>query len=284
VPKSDTGLLQLECATKYPPSRYNAHRMCRYGEMIYNRHDAYVGRSLELYGEFSEGEVELFRAVLGEGDVALDIGANIGCHTVALSRIVGPTGQVYAFEPQLQMYMLLCGNVALNCHNLVIPVSAALGATTGQTSVPPIDYGQPGNFGGLELGSHPHGDLVPVASLDTFGFERVALAKIDVEGWERDVLVGGNETIRKTSPILYVENDRKEKSTALVSYLTRELGYGPIFWHTPPLYNPENYDGNKTNVFGRVVSINLLCAPPRLTPRREAVLAYAVRAGLIRVA
>src|ERR1043165_865505 len=91
-----------------------AIRRCRYGTMMYLRKDMYVGRSFAEYGEYSEGEVDIFRQVLRPGDLALDIGANLGSHTLPLAQFVGPTGGVYAFEPQRILFQILCGNVALN--------------------------------------------------------------------------------------------------------------------------------------------------------------------------
>jgi len=68
--------------------------------MIYNKNDMYVGKSLELYGEFSEGEVDLFRQLVHQGDTVLEIGANLGAHTLVLAQLAGEGGCVYAFEPQ----------------------------------------------------------------------------------------------------------------------------------------------------------------------------------------
>jgi hypothetical protein len=91
-----------------------AIRRCRHGTMMYLRNDVYIGRSLNDYGEYSEAEVDLFRQFLTPGDVALDVGANIGAHTIPMAQIVGPSGSVYAFEPQRIVFQILCGNVALN--------------------------------------------------------------------------------------------------------------------------------------------------------------------------
>src|SRR5687768_6606900 len=79
---------------------FNRLKDCRYGRMLYNVNDLYVGRSLDLYGEFSEGEVEVFRQLVRPGDLVMDVGANVGAHTVWFAKAVGPGGVVLAFEPQ----------------------------------------------------------------------------------------------------------------------------------------------------------------------------------------
>jgi hypothetical protein len=74
---------------------------------------------------------------------------------------------------------------------------------------------------------------------------------------EEDVLRGGAALIRRHRPILYVENDRQEKSDSLVRYID-SLGYA-MYWHLPFLFNPNNYFGNPQNVFDQVVSHNMVC-------------------------
>jgi hypothetical protein len=74
----------------------------------------YIGKCFELYGEYSESEVSVFRAFLRPGDTALDIGANIGDLTLPMARIVGPTGRVIAFESHNDTYHVLCASMALN--------------------------------------------------------------------------------------------------------------------------------------------------------------------------
>lgn len=84
------------------PRKVNAliKKPCRYGEMAFHHTDKWIGRSLDLYGEWSEGEVELFRNVVKPGDVVIEAGANVGALTIPLAKIVGDTGRVHAFEPQ----------------------------------------------------------------------------------------------------------------------------------------------------------------------------------------
>lgn len=240
----------------------SAIRKCRYGDMVFPPNDQYVGRSLELYGEFSEGEVALFRQLLHPGDVVLEIGANLGTHTVALARLVGPRGRVLAFEPQRLLYYCLCANVILNGQYHVDCHRAAVATQPGTLDVPDLDFTVNWNFGGLSLERPPaaaRSNPVPVVTVDGLRLSHCHLIKIDVEGMEKQVLGGATETIRTLRPLLYVEDDRKDRSEALRQCLT-ELGY-VLYLHVPPLYSPDNFAGNPTNVFGRIASFNLFCHP-----------------------
>ncbi len=229
----------------------------RDGMMLYNRHDKYVGRSLDRYGEFSEGECDLFRQLVQPGNIVVEAGANYGAHTLVLSELVGEGGIVYAFEPQRLVFQTLCANVALNGRTNVHCRPEAVGEASGRIVVPSLDYNSEQNFAGLGLGDYENGESVAVTTVDSLKLPRCDLLKADVEGMELNVLKGAAETIGNCRPILYVENDRKENSAALIEYIM-SLGYD-LYWHLPPLFNPDNYFGNSSNEFGRIVSANMLC-------------------------
>jgi FkbM family methyltransferase len=240
------------------PAPFNAQKACRHGQMLYNVHDQFIGRSLDLYGEFCEGEVDLFRQLVKPGDWVLDVGANIGTHTLFFSRHVGPAGRVLAFEPQRVVFQTLCANVALNSVTNAWCYPQAVGAEPGELLVPLLDFHGTNNFGGLGLGGHREGDRVTVVTLDGLALPRCDLIKIDVEGMERAVLAGAVNLIARFKPYLYVENDRPEQSADLIRFIDG-LGY-VMYWHLPPLFNPQNFFGNPFNAFGGIVSLNMLCA------------------------
>ena len=227
--------------------------------MIFNRHDRYIGRSLELYGEFSEHEVELFGAFLQPGALVVEARANVGAHPVALSGLVGRTGAVIAFEPQRLVFHLLCANLALNSIVNVFAYQKAVGSAAGTVFVPQMDPASEANFGGLSLGACETGEPVPVTWLDGMRFPRLDLLKADVEGMEEQVLAGAAGTIAQHRPVLYVEDDREEKSESLRARM-RCLGYR-IYDHTPPLFNADNFARNPQDVFRGIVSANLLGVP-----------------------
>ncbi|MBQ3853504.1 MAG: FkbM family methyltransferase, partial [Anaerovibrio sp.] len=94
--------------------QFNICHEFRYGKIMYNQLDQYVGRSLKLYGEYCQGEAALFEQIVKPGNIVVEAGANIGSHTIHLAQLAGDNGQVWAFEPQRLVFQLLAGNMALN--------------------------------------------------------------------------------------------------------------------------------------------------------------------------
>jgi hypothetical protein len=131
--------------------------------------------------------------------------------------------------------------------------------------VPEINIEKTVNFGGLSLVHDYSGSShypVPLITLDECNFIKCNLIKIDVEGMEKLALQGSQQTIEKNKPILYVENDREEKSKDLIEYI-KSLDY-IVYKHLAPLFNPNNFFGDKENVFvnennALIVSSNLYC-------------------------
>ena len=169
-----------------------------------------------------------------------------------------------AFEPQPRMYELLRENIEQNNLQNVSAHQLALGAVFGKAGLPSIDYDRQDNFGGVPL---VPGSDIKVATLDSFNLDACNLIKIDVEGMEADVLAGAKETIKRHHPLLYVENDRLDKSVALISLIS-DLGY-EMYWHAPYLYNPDNFNGVTENIFPNTVTVNMLCVPKGIVMRAD---------------
>lgn len=234
-------------------------RRCRHGLMLYNVNDKYIGAMLDRYGEFSEDENEIFQQMLRPGMTVVEAGANIGAHTVPIAQRVGPQGRVLAFEPQRSVFQTLCANLALNGLEQVEPHWAGVGNADGVISVPRLDSTQPQNFGGLSIGGPQPGEGVRLVRLDSFDLPACHLLKVDVEGMELDVLRGAADTIRRHAPVIYAENDRADRSPALIEQL-QTLGYR-CYWHLPPYVRVPNFLGNTRNEFPTLLSANMLCVP-----------------------
>jgi FkbM family methyltransferase len=232
--------------------------------MMYLQTDKYIGTSLEVYGEYCESESEVFAQLLAPGQTVIEVGANIGAHTIHLSQLVGPAGRVFAFEPQRVVFQILCANVALNEAFNVRTFHAAAGAATGTVKVPEIDYYVPeSNFGALSLEDSMEGEDIPILALDNMAFSSVRLLKIDVEGMEAQVIEGARQLIGLHRPVIYVENDRITHSAGLIK-LIEELGYD-MWWHFARLFNPNNHANVAENIFADTTSVNLLCLPKEET-------------------
>ena len=239
-------------------------RNCRFGRMRYFSHDAYIGATLERYGEFSPDEAALLAALLEPGDVAIDAGANIGCLTMAMARKVGGQGCIHAFEPRPALFALLQANLALNRLDNVSAHRAALGERSGRQAIAPLDTRRPGNFGEAALRPAGHGDTVTVTTIDRLALSACRLIKADVQGMERALLLGARATIDRCRPLLYLENDLREHSRALLELLLG-LGYR-AYWHLPALAVADNFRGAPLDDAGNIVSVNLLCLPDDRPP------------------
>jgi FkbM family methyltransferase len=246
----------------------------RHGYVLYNRNDTVIGRLIETYGEYFETEVNVFRRFVSAGDVVLDVGANIGAHSLALARLVGPGGLVFAFEPQRIVFQTLCANMALNSLDNVHCVNAAVSDIPGRLGLADPDPGVANNFGGAQvsmLAGAPQAALVERLVLDDFlNIGRLKLIKIDVEGMEASVLRGARRLLSQFKPVLYVENAFPESSPELASLLA-EVGYRS-YWHLPEYVTKRNYfanperlfpfgfvDRGETHLDGIGYAVNLLC-------------------------
>ncbi len=231
-------------------------KQCRYGPMLYLKSDQYIGQALDLYGEFSEGEVHLFRQIVKPDWVVFDVGANHGTHTVALTQMAKT---VHAFEPQRVLFQIINANLALNGLTNVDAHNVAVGKTPGSIGVPVVDYTKPSNFGAVELGL---GEQVELITLDSM-MVGCDFMKVDVEGMEGEVIKGAKDLIADFRPIIYMENDRDDRSPLLIQQMW-DLDY-TLYHHIPYYFNRFNCFGNQTNVYGGTISVNMLCIPNEKT-------------------
>jgi FkbM family methyltransferase len=187
----------------------------RHGTFLALRTDVGVAEELASTGLWEQQQVDLFSRLIRPGETALDIGANIGHHTVALSKIVGEAGKVIAFEPQMQMFNLLNANVVLNrCRN-VLPFKLAVGHKAGKLKMGAISYDDFLPFGSLGLQREQvaagEGESVDVVRLDDFipmlGLDEsaVSLLKVDVQAHELYVFQGAKEFLRRAQPTISFE-------------------------------------------------------------------------------
>jgi FkbM family methyltransferase len=234
----------------------------KYGKIIYNNNDYYMGTCISEYGEYCDSEISIINQIIKKGDVILDIGANIGLMTIPFSKMVGQNGKVMSYEPQPEIYRILCGNIAINNLTNVYAHNLAVGDNNNPLFIPKIDYGKSNNFGGISLQNSGETKINQI-KIDDLSLDKLNFMKIDVESMELNVLNGSYYTIKKHRPVIYVENDRKENSPDLLEFLLSE-NYN-CYWHVSNLFELNNYKNNNINVFDiNYVCVNVLAIPSEL--------------------
>lgn len=139
---------------------------------------------------WEEDFIELMARHIKRGTAVIDAGAYIGTHSLAMARLVGPNGRVYAFEPQKKVFRELVFNIIENDVPNVIPLRFALGEASRLIEMDkPVD----GLEGIVKVGQG--GDPVELRTLDSFHLGDVSFIKIDVEGYEDKILSGARQTI-----------------------------------------------------------------------------------------
>lgn len=164
------------------------------------------------------GEIQNLLQFISGGTV-LDVGANVGSHTINFAR---KAGWVYSFEPHPHTYMNLCANILLHELNNVTPLNMALGSYNGETLIGDYDIASEHYSMGGFVG---YGTLkTPMRTIDSLVYSQLSFIKIDTEGHEFEVLKGANVTLQRESPIVFVEVHSKELIEPIHGFM-RERGY-----------------------------------------------------------
>ena len=235
--------------------------------MVVAAADNCVGRSLIEYGEWSQGEIEVLEQIVQPAMTVLDIGANAGFHTLALSKAIGPAEILITFDPQPAIFQLLAASISLNQLENVHALNIALGKDRGIVDMPQLDYDASQNFGAFDLRSFLKTEQSPLSHmpvslqrLDDISLARNAsVIKMDVEGMELAVLQGATELLRRRRPALLIENNGGEASQKLLQFLF-DLDYD-CYWQMSRNYRDDNFNKNENNIFGYVGNTNNLAIP-----------------------
>jgi len=177
------------------------------------KNDWGVERSLHETGTYEKGVLTFLSNCLKKGDVFIDVGANIGLMAIHASRCVGNTGKVIAVEANPLTIPILEKNVSLNDSSNISIVNKALGAVQGKGI---IYENRSVNRGGASLVINQDaekGHSIDILPLDEV-FDHassVKVIKIDVEGYELEVLKGAQKLIAAHRPILIVETSAEVK-------------------------------------------------------------------------
>jgi FkbM family methyltransferase len=157
-------------------------------------------RTMSL-GLFEPAESRLITKLLSPGDTFIDVGAHIGWFSTLAASCIGSAGQVIACEPYPANVTALRENLALNDTGNVSVVEAALGKGPGTICL--AHAGDSASVTALDW-AHEGAVEVLMRTLDdvAVGASAIRLLKLDVEGWEPQVLRGATQTLSRTSNVL----------------------------------------------------------------------------------
>jgi FkbM family methyltransferase len=184
--------------------------------------------SIFLLGSFEPNTVSAYRHLIAAGAVAIDIGANIGAHTLPIAACVGSAGRVVAVEPTRYAFERLQAHVHLNpelMDRIVLVQAMLMGnreaalaeAIASSWPLEPPDHAHP-----LHGGVRKATTGAVVTTLDDLiadlGLKSVDLLKMDVDGYEVEVLRGARDTLGRFRPVILFEHS---------PYVIAENGYEP---------------------------------------------------------
>jgi FkbM family methyltransferase len=202
--------------------------------------DDWIQKQIYFFGVYllEQHETRYWCDTLKEGDIVLDIGANIGYYSLLASKRVSGNGKIFSFEPVPLTFFRLVENIELNCFGNIYPNNLAISDQDGSLELFIADQYNTG----MSSISPPAGDSsverikVIARSVDSlveeFALDRIDFIKIDVEGAEMMVLNGMENTLGRFSPVICIElidSLLKEAGSSLIeawTYLT-EKGYRP---------------------------------------------------------
>jgi len=223
----------------------------------------HIGRRILLSGTFEEAEIKQIQKLVSEGDVCIDIGANIGTHATMLGRRVGKTGKVYPFEPNQGNALLIELNAHLNGLKNVFVQRRPVSASSGKHLVRAIGE-RDSSLDYYEAASGP----TNAQEIADSGLESTTLddfcdsmgvvpdfIKVDVEGGELQVLLGARHILADVQKcILMVEVveeylNRFENSIQQLCDYMHEMGYKPHAMRQEYLVEVSVTDIASENVF-----------------------------------
>jgi FkbM family methyltransferase len=223
----------------------------RYGRIYAPVADTVIGRSLTKYGEWAEHEIALLSHLMRDGPAIVDVGANIGTHSLAFAARF-PRSTVLSFEPQPLAHALLVGSALLNGYENIRPHAMGCSDQTQIIQIAP-DYEAVGwNIGALKLEATqaPNATSVLLTPLDdVLGDLDVQLIKIDVEGAEPSVIRGARQTLARCRPTVFFELlDIDALAECKAGFDGLDYAF---FWAETSAFNVNNYNGDPENIWSR---------------------------------
>lgn len=219
----------------------------------------WIGANI-FFGNFENDETKLLTSLVAKNATILDVGANIGYYSIMLAKHAS-VGMVYSFEPSSREHDLLLKNISINALQNIKPFKQALGAKVGTEKlfIDELNYGANSL---LETSHTRQFEQVNVSTIDEIiqreGATTVNLIKIDVEGWEYEVLKGAQKVIEQFRPLIFFESWKSYKQKYSTE-MTPELYFlSGLSYYFTSFYNNRLH---KINLDDEILTKDLLAIP-----------------------
>lgn len=173
--------------------------------------DKGLERQLFIHGTYEEGTLKIMNYILKDNSVFMDIGSNIGLMSLHAAQIMSGSGKVLSFEPLSSTYDILRQNIKLNNFVNIEAVNIAIGSINGSVNIYDNIAINRGSASLLKPNHTESRNQIRIKSIDKYIEEHqissnIDCIKIDVEGWELEVLKGAKKTLSgPNAPICIVE-------------------------------------------------------------------------------
>ena len=238
----------------------NSHNLIKvdtkYGNLYLLKHDEFITNSFKRGNYWAENEIKIIEDLLNLKDINnltyFDIGANIGSHILAISKIFKNKINIYCFEAQKFVFEILKTNINENYLKNVHAFHNAVSDNNNQIKIKIPNYEELNNFGSLELITPRYSDnnkikfsnlyeKVNCIQLNDFKEVKVDFIKIDIEGMEHLAIKGGAHLIKKQRPFLLIELIKTDHFPILKIF--GELNYKAYLINNENgLFIPNEYD------------------------------------------
>ena len=181
--------------------------------------------------QFYEQDMLFFIRDNYSGGTFIDVGSSIGNHSIYFTKIAD---EVHSFEPLIESCDMHLRTIELNGIKNNYVYNMALGEKEEDATVKKLEDDNIGN----NVVTKDDGQRIKIKTLDSFNFSNVTLMKIDVQGYEFNVLKGAIETIKKYKPGLFIEIETEDRLKEIGDFLSAfgyEL-YNKVFNYTPTYY------------------------------------------------
>ncbi|HCN04581.1 MAG TPA: hypothetical protein DIS79_03090 [Bacteroidetes bacterium] len=210
----------------------------RHGFKMYLDISEYLQSYMYMFGAYELPTVKLIRNTFQGESSFLDIGAQMGYITLE-AAVANKRGHVFAFEPEPANFTRLIDNISINSINSIRTYNTALGATTGDLDLY-LAEANSGAHSAFQSNANVSEKKVrvPMRTLDSIveqdSIKDISMIKLDVEGYELEVLRGATQVLRQHKPMLIVElNDEIQQaagsSSSGVKQLLGSFGYQPHY-------------------------------------------------------